>query len=150
MKKILSHISFGIFSGTFLGLIISFVISWQVGLGKFYPGPPEFMAKFDTELDALGCSIILWSLVGMLFSIASLIYENNEWSLLRQFIIHFVCTYIGLLSLNVLLNWFDYSIAEIIHFTIIFVIIYATIWTISMLRVKANLDKINQKLNKRS
>lgn len=150
MKKIMSRLSFGIFSGTFIGLITSFVISWRVGYGRFYPGPPEFMAKFDTELEALGWSIILWSVVGIMFSVSSLIYENYHWSLLKQLLVHFIISYVSLLSLNVLLNWFTYSLGDLIQFTIIFVSIYFLIWTISMLQVKVKLDKINQKLNKRS
>ena len=149
MRKVIHHLSFGIFSGTFIGLMISFVISWRVGLGKYYPGTPTFMAQFDTELEALGWSIILWSVIGLMFSLASLIYEKDNWSILKQMSIHFISTYIGLLSLNLMLNWFSYTLRDWLEFTIIFIIIYATIAFISMMRVKLSLDKINEKLNKK-
>lgn len=149
MRKLMQHLSVGISSGTFIGLMVSFVISWRVGTGKFYPSTPAFMAQFNTELEALGWSIALWSLIGLMFSLASLIYKNDNWSILKQASIHFTCTYVGLLSLNILLNWFDYSLNEVIRFTVIFIGIYSIITFLSMLHVKLSLDKINQKLTNR-
>ncbi len=149
MKKFIQHLSVGISSGVFIGLITSFIISWQVGEGKFYPSTPLFMSKFNTELEALGWSMVLWSVIGMMFSFASLIYKKDHWPMLKQIAIHFSCTYIGLLMLNVLLNWFDYSALELLRYTIVFICIYGTIFAVSMLKVKLSLNEINQKLDKR-
>lgn len=149
MRKILQHLGVGITSGTFIGLMVSFFISLSVGEGKFYPSTPAFMNQFGTELEALGWSIILWSVIGVMFSLASLIYRKDNWSIVKQAIVHFSCTYLGLLLLNVLLNWFDYTINDVIRFTIIFISIYVSITGYSMLKVKLNVEKINQKLSKR-
>lgn len=149
MKKIAQHISVGISSGIFIGLLTSFIISWQVGEGKYYPSTPFFMSKFNTELEALGWSMVLWSVIGMLFSFASLIYKKNHWPMLKQTVIHFTCTYFGLLFLNVLLNWFDYSVEDVARYTLVFIGIYSSIFTFSMLKTKLSLNEINQKLKER-
>ena len=149
MKRMMQHVSVGIFTGTFIGLLTSFIISWQVGEGKYYPSTPFFMSKFDTELEALGWSIVLWSLIGIMFSVASLIYRKDNWSILKQAIIHFSCTYLGLLFLNVLLNWFDYSFIDILRYTVVFVAIYSIVVTYSMVKVKLSLNDINKKLEKK-
>ena len=146
MKQIIRHINVGISSGVFIGLMVSFLISWQVGEGKFYPSTPFFMSKFDTELEALGWSIVLWSLIGIMFSFASLIYEKNNWSIVKQAVIHFMCTYLGLLFLNVLLNWFSYTLKDVIRFTVVFIAIYLTVVMISMFKVRLSLKEINQQL----
>lgn len=149
MSKMIKHLLSGIFSGTFIGLMISFVISWRVGLGEYFPGTPIFMAQFDTELEAFGWSIALWSIVGMMFSVANLIYDKDDWSILKQMSIHFISTYVGLYTLNIMLNWFEYTFKDWLNFTVIFIIIYAIIAFVSMMRVKLSLDKINEKLNKK-
>lgn len=149
MKKMIRHVLVGILSGTFIGLIISVVISWQYDYGVFYPGPPAFMKLFNNQVDALIAAIGLWSLVGVMFAVSSLIFDKLEWSILRQTLSHFVVTYFGLMTLNVLLNWFDYTIGNILEFSVTFVIIYVIIWSVSMLRVKTSLDKINDQLNKK-
>ncbi|MEG0551100.1 MAG: DUF3021 domain-containing protein [Vagococcus sp.] len=149
MRKVIGHILFGIPSGTFIGLLISVIISWQTGYGIYYPGPPAFMDSFANQIDALIAAIILWCVVGALFSVSSLIFEKLEWSILKQTVSHFIVTYLGLMALNILLNWFDYTIENVIQFTITFVVIYAIVWSVSMYRVKRSLDKINRQLNKK-
>ncbi len=149
MKKIMGHLLFGIPSGTFIGMTISLYFSWKVGLGTFYPGPPAFMAYFSNELQAITAAVVLWSVVGMMFSTSSLIFEKIDWSILKQTVLHFISTYVGLLTLNVFLNWFDYTLGDMFQFTLTFIIIYLIIWSLSMVRVKRNVNKINQQLNKK-
>ena len=148
MKKVTGYMLFGIPSGILIGLITSLIFSWQAGYGIFYPGPPAFMSLFNNELEALTAALVLWSIVGMMFSISSLIFEKLEWSILKQTSLHFLCTYTGLLALNVFLNWFDYTLGNVAEFTLTFMIIYAVVWSVSMIRVKKSLDQINQRLKK--
>lgn len=77
------------------------------------------MNQFSTELAALGWSIVLWSVIGIMFSFASRIYRKDNWSIIKQVAVHFSCTYLGLLLLNVLLNWFEYTVSDVIRYTII-------------------------------
>lgn len=149
MKKVLKHLGVGITSGTFIGLMVSFFISLRVGEGKFYPGTPEFMAKFNTEIEALGWSIVLWSGLGLMFSLANFIFHKDRWPIVKQTIIHFSCTYLGFLFFNVLLSWYDYTVEDLIRFTLIFIGIYTSIYVYSMLKVKLSVDEINKKLSKR-
>lgn len=150
MKKVIRHALFGIPSGILIGLITSLIFSWQAGYGIFYPGPPAFMSLFNNEVEALTAAIVLWSIVGSMFSISSMIFEKNEWSILKQTFLHFLCTYTGLLALNIFLNWFDYTLENVAEFTLTFFIIYAIVWSVSMIRVKRSLDEINQRLEKGS
>ncbi|KAA7485225.1 DUF3021 domain-containing protein [Salmonella enterica subsp. enterica serovar Anatum] len=68
---------------------------------------------------------------------------------MKQVAVHFSCTYLGLLLLNVLLNWFEYTVSDVIRYTIIFICIYTSIYIYSMLKVKLSVDEINKKLSKR-
>lgn len=149
MRKMLQHLGVGITTGTFIGLLVSFIISWNVGTGKYYPGTPEFMAKFNTEIEALGWSIVLWSGLGLMFSLANLIFRKDRWPIVKQTIIHFTCTYVGFLFFNVLLSWYDYTVEDLTRFTLIFICIYTSIYIYTMLKVKFSVDEINEKLSKR-
>ena len=84
MRKMLQHLGVGITIGTFIGLLVSFFISLSVGEGKFYPSTPAFMNQFSTELAALGWSIVLWSVIGIMFSFASRIIEKIIGRLLNK------------------------------------------------------------------
>lgn len=149
MKKLLNYALYGIPTGVFIGLCISVYQSWKVGNGVYYPAPPAFIERYATSLGAMTSSIAIWGGIGMMFSISSLLFEKDDWSILKQTSVHFLFTYIGLLLINYLSNWFDYSVQDILNYTFIFIGMYVAIWSYSMLHTKKNLDAINQKLKKR-
>ncbi|MGO3732609.1 MAG: DUF3021 domain-containing protein [Vagococcus sp.] len=148
MKKILKRIINGIPLGVFIGLIISYVISLLLDFGIYYPAPPNFTNRFETELNALGVSIILWGLIGVMFSVASLIYERDDWSILKQTVLHFCTMYIGMISFGLLAGWFTSSLKELMVVTLIFVFIYLIIWLVSMLKARRTINSVNKQLKK--
>ena len=149
MRRIINAALYGIPSGIFIGLCFSIYTSLQVGDGNYYPAPPDFMTYYSNDLEAMLSSVAIWGLIGVMFSVSSLIFEKDNWSILKQTLVHFLFTYIGVLLVNYLSSWFSYNIKDVLHFTIIFIGIYIVVWLWSMYTTLKNLEKINLKLKKR-
>ncbi|KRM95174.1 integral membrane protein [Liquorilactobacillus aquaticus DSM 21051] len=147
-NKLLKLAFHGIPVGIALGLLISLFFSYAYGLEDYVPSAPQFTEMFSRPLNAVAISIILWGLMGILFSISSLIFEKEGWSITRQTITHFFVTFCGFTPLAVLCGWFPLQWGVLVSFTIIFVIIYVVIWSINMASGRRDVEKINKKLKK--
>nr|WP_231635380.1 DUF3021 domain-containing protein [Staphylococcus carnosus] len=91
-------------------------------------------------------AVVIWGLIGVLFGLASMIYDASDWSLLKKTVLHIVICYIGFLPLAILAGWFPLTLADILFFTGIFIIVYTIIWTVNYFKNKALVDLINKEL----
>ncbi|WP_311407436.1 DUF3021 domain-containing protein [Liquorilactobacillus uvarum] len=149
-RKILKIVISGIPVGITIGLLISLFFSYVYGLENYFPSAPRFIERFERPLNALAISIVLWALIGILFSVSSLIFEKENWSITRQTITHFLVTFGGFTPLAILSGWFPLQWGVFIFFTIIFIIIYIIMWLVSMTSARRDIEKINRNLKKRS
>ncbi|ANK59500.1 DUF3021 domain-containing protein [Loigolactobacillus backii] len=139
-------LGFGITSGITIGLIMSLLFSYHYGT-SYQPSTLAFTAQFANPLTAITLSIVLWGLIGAIFSLASLVFQIETWSLTRQTIVHFFITYICFTVLAGLCRWFPVS--WLIFYMPIFVSIYVVIWSVKYLSFKHYVKQINQKLSKK-
>lgn len=148
MKK---HIFLQLFSGfktgVFIGLMFSIFFSFVYSGEVFYPMPPSFVEKFSSELTAFLISVFLWGLTGVLFTMTSYIFTSTDWSITKMTISHAVISYILFLPIALYLDWINFSVTNILSFTMIYLIIYTFFWVISMIRVKKEVDKINKHIH---
>ena len=148
MKK---HIFLQLFScfkkWVFIGLMFSIFFSFVYSGEAFYPMPPSFVEKFSSELTAFLISVFLWGLIGVIFTMTNYIFTSTDWSITRMTISHAVISYILFLPIALYLNWINFSVTNILSFTMIYLIIYTFFWVISMIRVKKEVDKINKHIH---
>lgn len=148
MKK---HIFLQLFSGfktgVFIGLMFSIFFSFVYSGEAFYPMSPSFVEKFSSELTAFLISVFLWGLIGVIFTMTNYIFTSTDWSITRMTISHAVISYILFLPIALYLNWINFSVTNILSFTMIYLIIYTFFWVISMIRVKKEVDKINKHIH---
>ncbi|GAJ25712.1 hypothetical protein JCM15457_590 [Liquorilactobacillus sucicola DSM 21376 = JCM 15457] len=147
--KVLKNMLFGISVSITIGLFISLAFSYIYGLENYAPSAPRFTEMFKKPLNALLASIILWALMGILFSQSSMIFEKEKWSITRRTLTHFFVTFFGFTPLAVLCGWFPLKWEMFIFFTIIFLVVYMTMWLVSMISARNDIKKINNKLKKR-
>lgn len=143
IKKIIQRTCFGIFSGTFIGLCFSLFFSYFYQSTTLLPAPPRFMHHFASSLNAFATSIILWSLIGIVFSVSSLIFSETDWSITKMTITHFIICYSLFLPLAILSGWFPINLPSFISFTVTYIIIYCLIWTIFMYSAKKEIQHLN-------
>lgn len=83
-------------------------------------------------------------LCGWFFSVATLIFEVERWSLLFQTFIHFVTVSILYFILSFSIGWIPYSTTGIILGIGVFLVIYAIIWTIFYLYFRHQTKLLNE------
>lgn len=144
MKKISSRIIFGSFTGITIGFLIALAFSFIYRSSNFVPSTPLFMRHFVTNTQATAVSAVLWMLMGIVFSVSSLIFEQEKWSITKQATVHFLVSYLGFTPLALLAGWFPINFDWLSFYTLIFILIYAMIWLASMITAKKEVDRLNR------
>ena len=150
MKKIAACLGIGIVFGTFIGLILSVFASLAYSQSEYMPVSPAFMSYFSNEIQAMLGAIGLWSAIGSIFSLASLFYSQTDWSVTKMTLVHFSVTYLTFLPLATIAGWTSLKLGTLLGFTLTFLFIYVIIWFVAMLRVKKEIDALNQHLQDNS
>lgn len=151
MKKIMKLLMNDFCIGVVIGTILSVIFSSIFGQGHYSPvSPVSLMGHlYETHLSEpmiMLIAVVIWGLIGVLFGLASMIYDASDWSLLKKTVLHIVICYIGFLPLAILAGWFPLTLADILFFTGIFIFVYAIIWVVNYFKNKALVDVINKEL----
>ncbi|MGX4687052.1 DUF3021 domain-containing protein [Vagococcus sp. JNUCC 83] len=146
IKKIATHAIKGFPLGISIGLVISIIISYMIGLTIYSPAPPQFINKFTSSLNAMVVSVIIWGLIGVLFSTTSLIFSETDWSITKMTVVHFFLSYVFFAPLSIIAGWLSVSLLNLVTFTVIYLLIYIIYWLVWMLQAKKGIEKINSKL----
>ncbi|TDM07924.1 DUF3021 domain-containing protein [Macrococcus lamae] len=147
MKRLI----YGIVTGQFVGNLMSIIFSSFAPDGEYYPmAPDSFMGSYYyehfTELQVMYVAFVIWSLIGILFQYADLIFKQRDWSITRMTITHFLTIIIFFFPLAILAGWFPLKFGAIMSFFIIFIIVYFIIWYVQKLYNKKYVDDINHHL----
>ncbi|WP_251716603.1 DUF3021 domain-containing protein [Lactobacillus agrestimuris] len=150
MKKHIFLIIQGIILGEFIGQLFSLLFSYLYGLSNYVPSAPTFTNHFSRPLNAVLVSVILWGLMGLVFSAGALVYKNERWSIRKKTIINFIIYYCGFAPLAILAGWFPLTLINFSIFTGIFILIFIVMWFINMNIAKRELNQINKKIKSQS
>jgi len=145
-KNLLLELFKGFKNGVFIGLCVSIAMSFIYSGTSFEPSPPSFINHFQNELIANSISIICWGIIGMIFVLTSLVFNNTDWSITKMTLTHAITSYVSLLPIALFLNWIDLNGNQMIKFSIIYVLIYIIIWSFFMIKAKREVDSLNSKL----
>lgn len=143
IKKILLQLTKGAVIGVNAGLLISLAFSYLLKLNEYVPAPLRFLNHFHNQTNAMLVSVIIWAVIGGVFSCTNLIFSEFDWSITKMTIVHFGITFFLFLPLALIAGWFPFSLFNISAFFVEFGIIYSIIWIISMLQTKKEINKIN-------
>ncbi|MBI0111143.1 DUF3021 domain-containing protein [Lactobacillus sp. W8093] len=149
IKKFINYIFRFSAEGTLYGLIVSLFFNFSNKNSVYYPSVPSFSAKFATPLNAMTVSVILWSLMGLVFGFGSFVFVIRQWSILKRTIVSFIIYYIGFTPLAFLAGWFPANIVNFMIFTGLFILIYVAVWFIRSYRVIREIREINNKIKKK-
>ena len=89
---------------------------------------------------------ILWGLIGFIFSGFSVIWEKENWSLVKQTTIAFFVYLLPIMVVGYILKWFTFNMLQVIIFISIF--IFFIIWILIYLKTKKDVDAFNAKIQK--
>lgn len=146
-KELLRRALIGGPIGIMIGTIITIMMSFVIGDGHYYTVVPELIHSCGSELNAFVLQSVVCLLYGAIIASVSLIYEKEEWTLLKRTIIHLlVISAIGY-PIAYYLQWMPHSILGFVSYYGLFFGIYVVIWFIQYNLIKHRLSKINKKLS---
>ncbi len=149
MKKgIFARIFAGLFGGIAISYIITIGVSVAIGDGVFYPCVPSLAQRFQNELTAVIVQTILSAFLGAGFAAASLVWEKDEWSLLKQTGIYFAIITVIMMTVAYICEWMEHSVRGVLIYFGIFFAIFVVVWVIQYVSWKIRISKIKDKLGK--
>ncbi len=114
---------------------------------QFLRGSAGINRRLCTEISAVLLQAVLSLLYGAAFAGASVIWENENWSLLTQTFLHLVICSLATFPTAYITRWMSHDTRGILSYFGIFFAIYAIIWIsqyTSMKKIRQMNDKVKQ------
>lgn len=147
-KKIIYDAASGFPMGIAVGFLFSLIVSVLIGDGSFYPVMPELAVKTGSELNAVILQTVLCGALGSVFKGASIVWELESWSLLKQTGVYFAIGCAAMAAAAYTAGWMHSSILGALFFITAFCVIFVLIWIVQYFLWKRKVEQINERLKK--
>ncbi|MEE3451648.1 MAG: DUF3021 domain-containing protein, partial [Acutalibacteraceae bacterium] len=132
--------------GLSISFIITLIISAMINKGEFYPVVPKFTIICGNELNAVIIQSLCSLLYGAAFAGASVIWEVESWSLLKQTVLHCIVISSSTLPIAYCMYWMPHNVLGIAIYIFIFFFIYFFIWFGQYFAMKKKIQAFNDKV----
>ena len=146
-RKILNCCLFGAPAGLTLQVMLTVLLSYLRGDGAYNRVSYYLLQIYGNELNAMTAQYLSAMVIGMIWSTASLIYRETDWSLLKQMVIHFLVCVTPSLVIAYIMRWMIPTLDGFLGHLGWFLAIYLAIWAVQYNRVKKRIVQMNAKLN---
>lgn len=146
IKKLIKRSLFGFPAGIFISYVITILISAFWGQGHYLAVTPELIEKTGNEMNAVLLQAVFSGVLGAGFAMASVIWEMEAWSIVKQTSVYFVIISAILLPIAYFLNWMQHTAAGFITYFGIFVGVFLVIWLLQYFGWKAKVNKLNTRI----
>ena len=99
----------GLIGAPSISFIITLIISVIINKGEYYPVVPQLTALCGNELNAVVIQTICSLLYGAACGGASVIWKIENWSLLKQTVIHCLVISVSMLPIAYCMYWMPHS-----------------------------------------
>ncbi len=145
-REIIPARYFGFPIGITVGYLIAIAISLIEADGYYSPCVPVLVSVMGNEINAVVLQTLLCGLLGAGFAACSVIWEIDNWSIVKQTGIYFIITSVIMMPIAYFMYWMEHSIAGVLSYFGIFVLIFALVWIIQFAIGKHNVRKMNENL----
>ncbi len=145
-KKIILRSLVGVPIGVFISVIVAVFISYSIGDGSFHYVSYNLIHDCGNEINAVFWQFIMVIFYGAIWGGASVVWEMEEWSILKQSMVHFLVTVLSTLIVAFTLNWFERNVTAFLIYLAIFFVIYIVIWLFWYFSMKSKINMLNDKL----
>lgn len=146
-KKIIMRSLLGFPLGIALGYLITIFVSFGWANGYYSPCVPELISAMGNEINAVILQTLLSGIIGTGFAASSVIWEMDNWSLVKQTGIYFLIISVIMLPIAYFAYWMEHSVVGFLIYFGIFVLIFAILWITMYIIGKNNVRKMNEKLS---
>ncbi len=147
-KKIFLRGAFGFPIGITIGYIITIITSAIWAGGYYSPCVPELISATGSEINAVILQALLSGLLGMGFAASSVIWEMENWSIVKQTGIYFGIVSVIMMPVAYFLYWMEHSVMGFLSYFGIFVFIFIIIWLIQFFTGRRIVKRLNENLNR--
>lgn len=145
-KKILVRSLLGAPIGVTVSLVITIIFSLALGNGEFFPAPHELMDLCGNETVAVIVQLFCSLFIGAVGGGSSVIWEIEEWSLLKQTLVHFAVIAVPFIGVGYILNWLPHYLYGALGYVGGFIAVYVIMWISIYFSTKAKVKKMNEHL----
>ena len=145
-KEVLRRSSVGAVFGVTLSQLIAIIISLCIADGNFYAVVPSLTERMNSEVSAAIVQTVCSFLYGAVFGGMSMVWELDNWSILKQTIVHFSVVSVVTMPIAYVTEWMPHSVIGAIIYFAIFGVSYAFIWLSRYIAMKKRIDEMNKKV----
>ena len=142
-KKIIMRSLLGMPISVSVSLLITIIISYSIGDSNFHAVAPQLMEYCGNEINAVFWQFIFLLVYGAVWGGISVIWEMENWSILRQTATHFVICSVTTLPIAYIMCWVEHNVISVLIYFAIFAFIYVVIWLSQYLSTKSKIKKFN-------
>ena len=142
-RKILLRCLVGGPIGIAITCLTTLLISFGIGDGNYYPIVPELAEICGGELNAVAVQMLCAFLYGAVWGGASVIWEADNWSLLRMTLTHSLICSLVTFPVAYFLHWMPHNVAGILIYFGIFFAIYLSIWFSMYMMIRGKIRRLN-------
>ena len=145
-KEVAKRAIVGFIYGVFIGQTILIIESLFMRDGNFYAVSTSLLELAGTKIAAVIIQYFLTGIIGTTFAATTVIFEMDNWSLLRQTILHFIIVSIVMYIAGFLCGWFPHTVVSTLIWFGVFVVVYVIFWICFSMYYKNKVKKINSHL----
>lgn len=145
-KRLLGRCLLGAPLGLALSVLITIAISLTVGDGRYYAVVPELIDDCGSEIAAVTLQAVVSLLYGAAWAGASLVWECERWSLLRQTATHLLVCSAATFPAAYCLRWMRHSVSGVLLYFGLFLAAYLIIWLVMYAAIKKKVRQMNSVL----
>lgn len=145
-KKFFLRCLIGAPIGLSISTVITIIISLFTGDGNFYPVAPGLIADCGNEINAVLLQALCSLLYGAAWAGASVIWEIDRWSILRQTVTHLIVCSLATLPIAYFMRWMNHSVTGVWSYFGIFFGIYLFIWLSQYSAMKKRVRQLNARV----
>ena len=149
-KEFVLRVFVGLLGGIVISYLITIGISLVIGDGSYYPCVSNLIERFGNEVTAIIIQTVLSAVLGAGFAGSSIIWEMDEWSLLKQTSIYFGIVSVLMMTVAYICEWMEHSVKGILSYFGIFFAIFIVIWIVQYLIWKVRVSKIKEGIQKKN
>jgi hypothetical protein len=149
LKKTICRGALGFPLGICIGYDITIGISLSLATGHYSACPPLLVEQFGSELAAVVFQAVLCGILGAAFAAASIIWELETWSIAKQTGIYFLVTSVAMLPIAYFAQWMEHSLAGLLLYFGIFVVVFVVMWLIQYLVWKNKIQCMNASIKEK-
>ena len=149
-KEFVLRVFIGLLGGIVISYLITIGISLVISDGSYYPCVPSLIERFGNEITAIIIQTVLSAVLGAGFAGSSIIWEMDEWSLLKQTSIYFGIVSVLMMIIAYICEWMEHSVKGVLSYFGIFFAIFIVVWIVQYLIWKVRVSKIKEGIQKKN